>query len=136
MNEQIAEVKKDISSREDVILMVDEFYARVQKDPHIGPIFIGVIKDEWPAHLAKLYRFWETVLLGERTYSGSPFVPHSQMPLQQSHFETWLKLFYETVDQYFHGPKAEEAKERAHNMARMFLFKIEHYRQNPGKTIL
>ncbi len=119
-------MNKDITNLEDIKLMVDSFYDKVKSDPLIGPIFIGVIRDRWPEHLQKLYRFWQTVLFEERTYSGSPFAPHASMPLEKKHFETWLRLFYETVDQNFSGIKADEAKWRAERMATMFLHKIQY----------
>lgn len=118
-------MKEDIKSHADIQHLVEAFYTRVQKDSLIGPIFIGVIKDKWPEHLEKLSSFWNTVLFSEPGYSGSPFGPHAQMPLSQEHFNTWISLFTETVDTYFKGAKAEEAKERAKKMAEMFLLKIE-----------
>ena len=121
-------MKKDISSREDVELLVNEFYGKVQKNQLIGPIFIGVIRDDWQPHLEKMYKFWSSILLGENSYNGRPFPPHAQMPLRIEHFETWLALFRETVDEHFEGERANEAKMRAVNMAQIFLSKIEYLR--------
>lgn len=118
-------MKGDIQSREDVKLMVDEFYGKVQKNQLIGPIFIRVIQDRWPEHLEKMYKFWGSILLDENLYNGRPFPPHAQMSLQQEHFETWLGLFLQTVDEHFEGPSADEAKMRAQNMASMFFAKIQ-----------
>ena len=129
-------MKKDIETLDDIVLLVDDFYGRVRQNPLIGPIFIGVIKDQWPAHLEKLYRFWQTVLLDERTYSGSPFAPHAGMPLEKKHFETWLELFQQTLESHFSGPRADEAKWRANKMAEMFLYKIEYFRQHPNQKAI
>ena len=101
----------------------------------LGPIFDGIIQDRWPIHLEKMYRFWQTVLLSEHTYSGSPFLPHASMPLTREHFDRWLDLFYKTIDDHFQGDKAYEAKWRANKMAEMFLYKI-NYIQNSQKTTL
>ncbi len=128
--------EKEILTIDDIKLLVDSFYGRVRNDEILGPIFNDVIQDRWPEHLEKMYRFWQTVLLGEHTYQGSPFVPHAQLPVDQSHFERWLGLFNDTIDAHFTGEKAEEARWRAEKMAQMFLFKIEHYRTNPQKPIL
>ena len=84
--------RKDISTLEDIQLLVNNFYQQVQVDPLIGPIFHGVIKDRWPQHLEKMHRFWQTVLLEEHTYFGSPFPPHAQLPVEQKHFDAWLAL--------------------------------------------
>ena len=102
--------RKDIATIEDIRLLVDAFYGKIRVDILLGGIFNGVIKDRWPEHLAKMYRFWQTVLLDEHTYYGSPFPPHAQLPVEQKHFDTWLKLWYETIDEHFIGARADEAK--------------------------
>jgi hemoglobin len=129
-------MKKDIVNINDIKLLVDSFYAKVRKDNLLAKIFNERIQDRWPMHLEKMYSFWQTVLLEEHTYHGSPFVPHAKLPVEQEHFESWLKLFYETIDENFAGKKAEEAKWRAGKMAEMFHHKINYYRNNPDKMIL
>lgn len=121
---------------EDIRLLVDSFYGKVRVDQLIGGIFNGVIKDRWPEHLEKMYRFWQTVLLGEHTYYGSPFPPHARLPVSQQHFDAWLKLWHATIDEHFSGIKAEEAKWRGDKMAVMFLSKIEYYRDNSATPLL
>ena len=128
--------KKDIATIEDIQLLVDSFYEKVRKDILLGEIFNNVIKDRWPEHLAKMYRFWQTVLLGEHTYYGSPFPPHAKLPIEQKHFDAWLSLWHETIDAYFKGSKAEEAKWRGDKMAVMFLSKIEFYRGRSATPLL
>lgn len=123
-------MKKDINTLSDVKTLVDQFYAKVQVNPLIGPIFIGVIKNNWPVHLQKMYSFWQTILLDEPTYSGRPFPPHAQMALDKKHFETWLNLFRATVNENFEGEKAKEAIWRAEKMAEMFHHKIQYFKQN------
>ena len=127
---------KDITTIEDIKLLVDSFYGKIRVDLLLGGIFNGVIKDRWPEHLEKMYRFWQTVLLGEHTYYGSPFPPHAQLPVERKHFDAWLKLWYETIDERFAGAKADEAKWRGDKMAVMFLSKIEYYRNNSATPLL
>ncbi|NQX31604.1 group III truncated hemoglobin [Pedobacter boryungensis] len=119
-------MKKDIENINDVQQLVDTFYEKVQKDPLLGNIFMTKISD-WPKHLEKMYRFWQTVLLEQHTYSGSPFLPHATMPLTGDHFNRWLTIWKETINLYFQGTKADEAKWRGEAMATMFLAKIEFY---------
>jgi len=126
---------RDIENIDDIKLLVDKFYDSVKLDPLIGPIFIGVIQDRWPEHLEKMYRFWQTVLLEEHTYSGSPFLPHASMPIKQEHFEHWLAFWFHTVDLFFAGEKANEAKWRGQKMASMFLSKIEYYRNHEATPL-
>lgn len=128
--------KKDILNLEDVKLLVDTFYDKVRKDPLIGPIFDERIQDRWPQHLAKMYTFWQTVLLGEHTYYGSPFPPHAQLPVMKEHFDRWLSLFSQTLDEMFDGEIAKEAIWRANKMAIMFQYKIEHYKNNPSTSLI
>lgn len=127
---------KPIVTLEDVQLLVDTFYGKVRQDALLAPIFNEVIEDRWPEHLEKLYKFWQTVLLREHTYYGSPFLPHSQLPVDQEHFDRWISLFYQTIDELFTGERAEEARMRASAMAQMFKAKIDFYREHPHQTPL
>lgn len=117
---------KPIETRTDIEKLVNEFYDKVRKDELIGPIFNDVAKVNWDEHLPKLYNFWSDLLLGENTYEGRPFPPHLPLNLKGEHFERWLTLFLQTVDESFVGLKAEEAKRRALNIARNFMINIQH----------
>ncbi|MGO4770798.1 group III truncated hemoglobin [Flavobacterium sp. W22_SRS_FK3] len=119
---------QDILNLDDIKLLVNTFYEKVQNDDLIGPIFNEKMMGRWPEHLEKMYRFWQTLLLVEHTYSGSPFPPHKHLPVNQSHFDRWMEIFTTTVDSLFVGKLAEEAKIRAANMAYMFNYKIEYFR--------
>lgn len=121
-------MNKDIEHLEDIQLLVNTFYGRVQQDDLIGPIFNERLEGKWPYHLEKMYAFWQTVLLEEHTYNGRPFPPHAKLPVQTEHFERWKQIFNTTVDELFEGKIAEEAKWRAERMAAMFLSKIEYFR--------
>lgn len=126
----------DIINIDDVKLLVNTFYDKVRSDALLAKIFNDRIQDNWDLHLEKMYRFWQTVLLSEHTYSGSPFSPHAKLPIEQIHFEKWLALFYVTVNELFEGEKAQEAKWRAEKMAEMFYHKIEYFKNNPEKLII
>jgi len=127
---------KDIQNLNDIKLMVDTFYGKVREDEQLKDIFNTVIQSRWPEHLEKMYRFWQTVLLEEHTYYGSPFVPHAKLPVDATHFERWLQLFYETVDEKFIGERATRAKWQGQRMAEMFHSKIEYYKNNSATPIL
>ena len=109
------------------------FYDSVQKDYLIGPIFYEKIGNNWTAHLERMYRFWQTILLEEHTYTGSPFPPHKHLPVEKAHFNRWMEIFTINIDSQFTGALAEEAKLRAKNMAEMFFYKIEYFR-NGGRN--
>lgn len=128
--------KKDLLNLDDIRNLVDSFYGKVRSDELLAPIFNERIRDKWPVHLEKMYRFWQTVLLGEHTYTGSPFPPHANLPVDKTHFEQWLKLFRQTLDEQFSGEKAKEAKWRADKMAEMFLLRINYFREQGFKSII
>lgn len=127
---------KEILGIEDIRLLVDSFYSKVRADDLLSGIFNERIKDRWPQHLEKMYRFWQTVLLEEHTYHGSPFVPHARLSVEAKHFERWMALFSQTVDENFTGEKAKEAKWRAGKMAEMFHHKIRYYQDNSDRVVL
>jgi hemoglobin len=128
--------KKDLLNLDDIRNLVNSFYGKVRSDELLAPIFNERIGDNWSAHLEKMYRFWQTVLLQEHTYLGSPFPPHANLPVDKSHFDQWLKLFRETLDEQFSGEKAKEAKWRADKMAEMFLLRINYFREQGFKSIV
>jgi hemoglobin len=127
---------KDILTLEDVKKLVDTFYGKVRENDLLAPVFNERIKDRWPEHLAKMYTFWQTILLEERTYFGSPFPPHAKLSVEHAHFGEWMRLFTQTVDELFTGEKAKEAKWRAGKMAEMFEYKIEYYKKTGFKNLL
>lgn len=124
--------KREIKDLEDIRLLVDTFYSKVKNDEKLAPVFNERIQGDWQIHMEKMYKFWQTVLLGEHTYFGSPFTPHAMLPVDHSHFNAWITLFIETLDTLFTGEKTVEAQWRAEKMAEMFEYKIKHYQSNPG----
>lgn len=124
------EKREKIEEIDQIKSLVDTFYGKVKADPLLAPIFENRIKGDWDKHLDKMYRFWQTVLLEEHTYYGSPFTPHASMPIDTKHFERWLELFKTTVNEKFTGEKAKEAIWRAEKMALMFQAKLNYYREN------
>jgi len=129
-------MKKDIKTIDDIKLMVDNFYGKIREDDLLADIFNDVIEDRWSQHLEKMYRFWQTVLLEEHTYYGSPFIPHAKLPIDGIHFEKWLTIFNDTVDNLFEGEKATRAKWQGQRMAEMFQSKIEYYRNSSSIPIV
>ena len=111
----------DLSSRDDIVRLVDAFYTQVRDDGILGPIFDDVAHTNWAEHLPKMYDFWETVLFGRSAFRGNPLAVHlalgRRVPLGAREFGRWLDLFHHSVDSLFHGPLADEAKTRAARIA-------------------
>jgi hemoglobin len=113
--------KRDIIGREEISELIAKFYDKVRGDEMLSPVFRHV---DWEHHTPVIIDFWAMVLLGSPDYKGNPFQKHLPLKIGREHFERWLNLFAETVDENFAGEKSEEAKARALNIARIFQFKL------------
>ncbi len=100
----------DISSKEDITLLVYKFYEKVNKDLELSPFFKDL---DFEKHMPKMIHFWCFALLNEPGYTTNVVEKHLQMPLKEAHFERWLFLFNETIDELFSGEIANQAKQRA-----------------------
>jgi hemoglobin len=120
--------KKDISSRDDIVKMVNQFYENVLDDSTIGYIFKDVAKIDIESHMPTMYDFWESTLLNKSTYRGNTMKVHLDLNekerLKKGHFDQWLALFNATVDELFQGEKAELAKTRALSIATVMQIKL------------
>lgn len=114
-------MKKDIESREDIELLVNQFYNKVNQDALLAPVFGHV---DWPHHLPIMYNFWSSMLLGDQSYQGNPFQKHIHLAINSTHFNRWLGLFSATIDENFAGMKADETKSRAQSIAGVFQHKL------------
>ncbi len=112
---------KDITNREDIVLLVDSFYEKAKADELLAPKFQHL---DWPKHLPIMYNFWSSMLLGDQSYQGNPFQKHISLSITSNHFDRWLKLFTETVDEHFTGTNAEEIKSRAQSIAVVWQHKM------------
>ncbi|HRK24821.1 MAG TPA: group III truncated hemoglobin [Beijerinckiaceae bacterium] len=97
--------------------VVHEFYARVRQDPFIGPVFEARIHD-WEAHYDQMCAFWSSVTLQTGIYSGRPMPKHAVLPVDAKHFDRWLQLFGETVDDLCPPRAARHFMDRAQMIAK------------------
>lgn len=131
------ELKKDITCLDDIKLMVDDFYKKVKMDALLSPIFFEHIPADWQPHLEKMYLFWNAALFAEKGYIGNPFSKHAKMDtITPIHFERWLSLFNQTVDTYFVGNMADDAKWRASIMADNFMRRLTSIKEKGTITIV
>ena len=134
-------MKQDITDRNDIELMVNTFYQDVRKDEVLSNIFDSIMQVNWEKHLPKMYDFWENVLFHTGNYNGRPFPPHVQVnekiTLTNEHFDTWIKLFNQNIDNLFEGEKANEVKLRAASIKHIFNSKINYinHHNNPLSLI-
>jgi hemoglobin len=117
-------MKPDILTKEDIHQLVDTFYNKINNDELLSPIFNEVAGIDWAHHLPKMYQFWGTQIIGTMYYQGQPFPPHMKLNLSAHHFNRWLQLFIETVNDLFQGVNAEMALYKANNIATIFQYKL------------
>lgn len=125
-------MKKDITGREDIGMLVKVFYRSLLADPTLSYIFTDVAKINIETHIPVITDFWESVLFEKNIYHNNPMKIHLELAdktsLLKHHFDTWLAYFNSTVDELFEGEVALKAKERALSIATVMQIKI--YRQN------
>jgi hemoglobin len=125
-------MKTDIRDKRDIELFVNSFYSKVRENELLAPVFASKIPDAaWPAHLQRMYDFWNAILFAETGFQGNPMQKHMRLPIEENHFNQWLVLFRQTIDELFLGPKAEEAKMRAESIAKIMNFKIASLHGRP-----
>jgi hemoglobin len=114
----------DIETRDDCERLVRAFYGRAFEDAMIGYLFTDVARLDLEAHVPRITSFWETILLGARSYGGGAFRPHAALhakaPLREGHFARWVALWEQTVDELYAGERAELAKAHAQRVATAF----------------
>jgi hemoglobin len=108
----------DVITRANIATIVDTFYHRATQDAMIGYLFEGL---DLQNHLPTIHDFWENILFRTGSYKGGMMYKHfalnARKPLQVAHFERWLELFTQTVDQNFSGEHVEVMKQYARTIA-------------------
>lgn len=117
MIEKAGNQNNDILTEADVGNLVNAFYEKIRQDELLADVFNAIIQDNWPAHLSRMTDFWTTILLYTRKYKDDPMPKHLPLPVDKKHFERWLMLFNQTIDELFTGQIAENAKKRANSIA-------------------
>jgi hemoglobin len=105
--------------------LVGRFYARVRRDPEIGPLFNVAIHD-WDAHLLKLAAFWSSVVLASGRYKGNPMAAHLKFRITPAMFERWLMLWDRTVEELFEPSAARQLCAKAHRIAESLQLALFH----------
>lgn len=113
---------EDIRTEEDVKYFIDTFYKKVKADAIIGYIFNEVAELNWEEHMPKIYKFWNSILLGKPGFQGDVMGVHIRLnkkeKLTSEHFDRWIALFTETVNELYKGNIASEAINRANTIRR------------------
>ena len=108
-----------------IAAVVATFYACVRDHPGLGPVFAAHVKD-WPAHEAKITRFWRNAILHERSYDGNPLAVHRaagnvRLPM----FDVWLGLFDSVLQLELPPEIAAQWSALAHRIGRGLMFGMQ-----------
>ncbi len=96
--------------------VIRAFYARVQQDALLAPIFASRISD-WELHLKNMFALWSSMTLHSGRYHGQPMPKHMRLAVDANHFDRWLGLFEETTRDLCPPLAAERFIERARRVA-------------------
>ena len=122
----------DIETREDILLIMREFYAKLLADESINFYFTKItnVDHHLEHHFDILATFWEQSLFMKGGYSNNMFQIHKDVhekhAFKKQHFDTWINHLYATIDTHFKGENAEKMKTNAISMATVMQFKFPH----------
>ena len=122
---------KDIETREDILLIMKEFYDKILVDESISFYFTQITETDKHLnhHVEVLATFWEQSLFMKGGYSNNMFQIHKDIhekhAFKKDHFDTWLKHLYSTIDSRFKGEVAEQMKTNSLSMATVMQIKFQ-----------
>lgn len=107
--------------------VVAAFYADVRRHPVLGPVFAAHVTD-WPAHEAKIARFWRNAILLEGGYDGNPMAVHKAAGnVRAGMFIPWLNLFDQTLQRHLPPETAASWSALAHRIGRGLSLGLQEY---------
>ncbi|MDD5150064.1 MAG: group III truncated hemoglobin [Flavobacterium sp.] len=120
-------MKTDIKNREDIEKLINFFYDKIKKNTEINYFFSDIANVNWEEHLPKMYVFFENILFSTGIYDLNPMLKHKELNeksrIKEVHFNQWIVLFDNSVDELFVGEKADEIKRRVKNIATILMHK-------------
>lgn len=119
-------MKHDITTSEDITLLVKTFYQNLLLIEEVKPLFADI---DFEKHLPHMIAFWEFVLLDKEGYKTNVFDKHVHLPLTENLFTVWLATFENTTRLLFEGEIVEKAILRAQTIA----FSFQHKLKQMGK---
>ena len=122
-------MKNDIQNREDIALVIQEFYSKLLMDDQLKHFFERIVHQKHlDQHLETITDFWNGILFNDSAYKGNAMQPHISLnltiPFKKEHFKVWLHHFSSSIDENFSGQKAEMAKIRALSIATVMEIKM------------
>jgi len=123
-------MSKDIDSRDDLLVIVRDFYNLLFQSKELKSFFEDFKDQEvLENHFITLVDFWDNTLFYSGSYKKNAMKPHIELhqktPLHSVHFKEWLNLLTQAIDKNFKGLNAETMKNRALSIATVMKIKFE-----------
>ena len=122
-------MSQDISSRNDLLMIVRDFFALLFQSDDLKEFFEDFKdKEVLELHLETLVDFWDNTLFYSGSYKKNAMKPHIELhekhQLNSVHFKQWLDLLTKAIDKNFTGVNAETMKNRALSIATVMKLKF------------
>ena len=123
---------KDISSREDIKLIISKFYDLLLADEKMIPFFIDIVNDKsLEHHIDVISDFWNDILFDTLTYQNNVMQKHLDkdafVRFTKEHFTIWISYLFATIEALFMGDNSERMKSRAQSIATVMQLKMNLY---------
>ena len=119
----------DISSIEDIKLIITEFYGLLLADPKMILFFEDIVaQNHLEAHLETISDFWNDILFDTNSYVNNVMKKHIDknvfVQFKKEHFAIWVLYFFKAIDAFFDGENALNMKNRARSIATVMQLKL------------
>ncbi len=108
---------RDIENRADIEKIMTAFYDKVFIDDFMNFYFTTITQVNLEKHLPRITDFWESTLFNTVNYTNNILTIHEHLntlaPFKYEHFNRWVAIFCECIDEMYSGINAEKAKEKA-----------------------
>ncbi|WP_439129777.1 group III truncated hemoglobin [Polaribacter sp.] len=127
-------MKSDIYSRENIKVIMVNFYHKLLSDDKMVPFFEEIISNNTlDHHLEIITDFWNDILFDTTTYKNNTMQKHINknafVQFKRAHFTLWTSYLFETIDASFRGENAERMKNRATSIATVMQLKMDLYKK-------
>jgi len=117
---------------DDIRRVVRAFYAEVQKDDLLAPVFATRIgTEEWDPHMEHIIDFWSSIFLKTGRFNGNPMRKHLGLEnITPAHFTRWLGLFETVSNRMIEAVQAQAMQDMANRIARSFQMGLVFHYEN------
>ncbi|WP_088323590.1 group III truncated hemoglobin [Polaribacter tangerinus] len=122
-------MKKDIATRADIKMILQQFYDSLLLDEKMIPFFEDILKENsLEQHLEVITDFWSDILLGTKLYKNNTMQKHldknRSVKFEKEHFKIWTSYLHKTIEKSFEGNLAERMKQSATSIASVMQIKM------------